>query len=62
MSRTEVLEQVEQQVRNAKVRNPIQRYELAKELIAQAYQAHGFVTSRLQIVHAANIMKARTAR
>ncbi len=62
MTKIQVLEQVEVQVRDAKVRNPIKRYELAKTLIAQAWEDKGFVTSPMQVAHAANIMKRKTAR
>jgi hypothetical protein len=62
MTKVQVLEQVEVAVREAKVRNPIKRYELAKTLIAQAWEAQGFVTSPMQVAHAAGVMKSKTAR
>jgi hypothetical protein len=60
MTKVQVLEQVEVAVREAKVRNPIERYELAKCLIAEAWEAQGFVTSPMQVAHAANVMKSKT--
>ena len=60
--RQQVLAQVEVQVRAAKIRNPLKRYELAKTLIVEAFTAAGLVINPMMTASFANQMKARTAR
>jgi hypothetical protein len=60
--RQQVLAAVEVEVRAAKVRNPIKRYELAKALIADAFASAGLVINPMMTANFANQMKAKTAR
>ena len=60
--RQQVLAAVETEIRAAKVRNPIKRYELAKALIADAFTSEGLAINPMVTAHWANQMKAKTAR
>jgi hypothetical protein len=62
MTTADIMAQVESTVRDAKVRNPLKRYELAKTLINEAFAQHGVTTSPMQVAHFANQMKRNTIR